>query len=119
MKQYGIYIHIKLSGKETFKETFSGQENVYFCNVIVQTCIVLYEWSFAGDKWAELFLLSGTVFLDGVPVDFPLIPDGSGWYRCLQCDYQSVNREHFKMHVVIHRPPKWKCFYCDQKYSVM
>jgi len=63
--------------------------------------------------------LTGQVFLDGVALDIPLHADESGWFRCGECGYQSLNREHYKMHVVIHRPPKWQCFYCDQKYPLM
>jgi len=59
------------------------------------------------------------VFLDGVALDISLNADEGGWFRCGECGYQSMNREHYKMHVVIHRPPKWQCFYCDQKYPLM
>ena len=66
-----------------------------------------------------LSCVTGHVFLDGVALDISLNADESGWFRCSECGYQSLNREHYKMHVVIHRPPKWQCFYCDQKYPLM
>jgi hypothetical protein len=39
-------------------------------------------------------------------------------YRCVHCNYCTVNKEHMKMHAVSHYPPKWQCSYCPKKYHM-
>lgn len=57
--------------------------------------------------------------MDGVELDITLIPDKDGYYRCPHCEYLTANRSHYKMHSVIHRPRKWKCFYCSHKFPLI
>lgn len=87
-------------------------------------CTVWLAWcawcSMCGEDVARCGVTgAGTAFLDGVPMNIPLMPSSDGWYKCEECGYQTPNREHYKSHVMVHRPPKWKCFYCEQKYPVM
>lgn len=62
---------------------------------------------------------SSLSILDGVEVNIPLITDDFGLFRCPDCAYQTSNKAHYRMHVMIHRPRKWQCVYCQLKFPLL